>query len=254
MFKRCKVVQLSTNQKAPIFLWYLDGIENGLASLGLTLGREMYPSYKPQHLYILSDDRVKKNDWFLRTTLFTGVPIDGVPTKANEFVEASQTYFGDHTMKIIASTDPFLNLSEPKLFDHNVWWTGRDSIMYFPCLSDAHTYWRKHKMPSPSESFLERYVTEYNKGNSHIIKEVMVEYEYEPGYRVEGDPAIIGSKPKVNSDNTITIKKVKNNWTRDEVRMALTYCVAEITSHPKTTSESMKEWQDKVDKWVETNL
>ena len=249
MFKRCKVVQLSTNQKAPIFLWYLDGIENGLASLGLTLGREMYPSYKPQHLYILSDDRVKKNDQFLRTTLFTGVPIDGVPTKANEFVEASQTYFGDHTMKIIASTDPFLNLSEPKLFDHNVWWTGRDSIMYFPCLSDAHTYWRKHKMPSPSESFLERYVTEYNKGNSYIIKEAMVEYEeISNGGKGAFD---YYQKLKVNSkDNTITIKKIKDCWNRDEVQVVIkNFILFMKEKHPE-----LKYPLSGVGIWIENNL
>ena len=80
-------------------------------------------------------------------------------------------------------------------------------------------------LPQPSTAFIEKYISECNKGN--IIERVMVEYlkihvGWEPDYSFE-DEGIEGSKetyqfiPKVSKDNTITISKVKDNWNRNEV-------------------------------------
>ncbi len=80
-------------------------------------------------------------------------------------------------------------------------------------------------LPQPSTAFIDKYITEYNKGN--IIEMVMVEYfkihvGWEPDYSFE-DEGIEGSKetyqfiPKVSKDNTITISKVKDSWNREEV-------------------------------------
>ena len=74
-------------------------------------------------------------------------------------------------------------------------------------------------VPTFSKSFLEVFVKEYNKGN--IITEVMVEYEYIPGGRIEAAPDIwekgYGLQLKVKSDNTISIRKIKDSWNREEV-------------------------------------
>ena len=71
------------------------------------------------------------------------------------------------------------------------------------------------KLPQPSQLFLEKYVEEYNKGNQ--IKKVMVEYENQ---YYDGEQWFY--KVKVNSkDNTITIRKVKDSLSREEVEYLL---------------------------------
>ena len=72
-------------------------------------------------------------------------------------------------------------------------------------------------LPQPSQQFIEKYIEEYNRGN--IITDVFVEYENkfdEYGYD------IIKSILKINpKDNTITIKKVKETYTREELYQIL---------------------------------
>ena len=65
-------------------------------------------------------------------------------------------------------------------------------------------------LPKPSDSFISKYIEEYNKGNQ--ITDVLVEYKWNGGRA--GDYEMI---PKIDSDNTITIKKVKDSYSREEV-------------------------------------
>jgi hypothetical protein len=192
MFKRCKVVLSPTNQKANIMY-----VINPFAT---ERGNLLTPSHygfdkingEYQHLYILSNEEIKEGDWFMRTHLI-GVPIDGVPTKANEFVAKKQSYLGDYIMKIIATTDPSL------LVKHNDVYNGLTT----PPLCS---------LPSPSPAFIEKYVSEYNKGNR--IYDVMVEYnsEQEEWSDISG-AFMLPESLKVNpKDNTITIKRVKFSW------------------------------------------
>ena len=65
-------------------------------------------------------------------------------------------------------------------------------------------------LPQPSQQFIQKYIEEYNKGN--IITDVLVEYDVHKNSFI---PLWI---PKVNpKDNTITIKKVKDSWNREEI-------------------------------------
>jgi hypothetical protein len=136
---------------------------------------------KPQHLYFFSDDEIKDGDWMINTNGDTLLKYDS----KNE---------GDGTWrefwrKIIATTDKLL-------IKHNYTDVHR--------LEDIETY-----VPQPSQSFIEKYIEEYNKGN--IITDVLVEYK---GYKINGmiDEST-SYRPKVNpQDNTITIKKVKDSW------------------------------------------
>ena len=104
-------------------------------------------------------------------------------------------------------------------------------------------------LPQPSTSFIEKFVEEYNKGN--VITEVLVEYEY--SYRKNDDGENIGFKVheplmlKINpKDNTITIRKAKDIWNREEV-IELLHKRMEYTfgeDYDKSTT----------DKWIEENL
>ena len=92
-----------------------------------------------QHLYFLSDEEIKVGDWMLHN-------LEEKPIQWNG-EETNPSVYG--YKKIIATTDKSIILPER-----------------FP----SFTY-----LPQPSQSFIEKFVEEYNKGNR--ITEVMVEYE-----------------------------------------------------------------------------
>jgi hypothetical protein len=104
----------------------------------------------------------------------------------------------------------------------------KDSLGRLPKIEDGSkkiiaTTDKSLGLASPSTSFIEKFVEEYNKGN--IITKVIVEYESveycRPMPMVHQKYYI--SKVKINpKDNTITIKKVKDSWSREEVIDLLT--------------------------------
>lgn len=86
-------------------------------------------------------------------------------------------------------------------------------------------------IPQPSQSFIQKYIESYNKGN--IITDVLVEYvdngEEDWCERTEEPTWIERLVPDISpKDNTITIKKVKDSWNREEVITLLSkfYCDA----------------------------
>ena len=80
-------------------------------------------------------------------------------------------------------------------------------------------------LPEPSKQFIQKYIEEYNKGN--IITNVLVEYEY-----LLNDMGVIPYWClKINpKDNTITIRKVKENYTKEELAQILEKFISFIWS------------------------
>ena len=80
-------------------------------------------------------------------------------------------------------------------------------------------------LPQPSQQFIQKYIEEYNKGN--IITNVLVEYEY-----LLNDMGVIPYWClKINpKDNTITIRKVKENYTKEELAQILEKFISFIWS------------------------
>lgn len=131
---------------------------------------------QPQHLYFLSDDEIKESDYIC----IQGEYDIDIITKADEaFFDT-----GLEAKKIIASTNE---------------------------LSDG-TGLGIRLLPRPSNSFIQKYVEEYNKGS--IITEVMVEYELSD----LGKDFIANQfganilKLKTKPDNTIIISAVEETW------------------------------------------
>jgi hypothetical protein len=168
MYKKCKLVMLTSNEKAPIFSirsWKKLYNSNMVKAINpITFNDD--ESY--QHLYIISDEEIKEGDWCIINDSIRIGKYDGNINK-------------NWYKKIISSTDSNLNL------------------------------------PQPSQSFIDKYIEEYNKGN--IITDVMVEYDTTLGDKEDENQNLIPINIiKVNSkDNTITIKKVKDSWNKDEV-------------------------------------
>lgn len=150
--------------------------------------------FEPQHLYILSDDEIKEGDWFI-TFCSDGSASDICnATKLTDkgmYDQMTDNYYtalkeSGHK-KIIATTDEILGWHE----------TAKYHIDF----------------PQPSQEFIQHYVEEYNKGN--VITEIMVKYEVK-AYADNLVPEI-WDELKINPDNTINIKPVKDSWSREEV-------------------------------------
>ena len=138
MLKKCKIVMLPNNQQTKYLMVYSD-VEKTKGKLILSgLKNDEYKEY--QHLYIISDDKIKEGDWCY-------------DLKNNCTLQAKSSYEGMRIKKIIATTDTSLKIDNPN-YD-----IGR--LAYI-------------NLPQPSRQFIEKYIEEYNKGN--VITDVLVEY------------------------------------------------------------------------------
>ena len=181
-FKKAKVVMLPTNQKAPI-------IKRGhlLSTYDTGDGDGTY-----QHLYILTDDEVDIGEWIMT--------VDFGPTEVSHKVKVALS--DGHSLyrnskKIIATTNPYVKI------------THSNSVLNKNGSYD-YTY-SESPLPTPSDSFIEKYVTARNEYK--VIEEVSVEYKMT--HNPDGSYHL---KPKVNLGNNITIRKTKNSWDVDEVK------------------------------------
>jgi len=224
-FKKAQVVMLPTEQKFNIGQYtitkYPDNLMNGQLLSGIKKCEGNVKEIN-QHLYIISDDEIKEGDWFitLNNNVFKCCRI----TKDNIYFyqnEDGYEYINqkERCKKIIATTDISLEL------------------------------------PQLSQQFIERYIECYNKGE--IITDVLVEYEdYDWDVLISGKTTI-HQKIKVNpKDNTITIKKVKDSYSREEHSLNLMNCVSELAAQfgYTPTSKEMKKWNDATTKWIKDNL
>lgn len=148
-----------------------------------TLSCTCYDIEKPQHLYITSNEEIKEGDYAYHKILGIGRI---VILYGEECFQTIKLHPNDGSVttpwkrnipdikKIIATTDKSLNL------------------------------------PLIPQSFIEKYIEEYNKDNT--ITEVLVEVE--PDYNQLGESIW---ELKLNSQNEITIKQQKDSYTREEV-------------------------------------
>lgn len=194
-YQECDVVMLPTDKKSDMFicndiLSYTNKHQNILA------GVKKYPvAY--QHLYILSNDEIKKGDWILYTN----------PNTKRTFIKkcssVTSTYFDYERQtleireipikwarKIIATTDSSLRLNSVKVSTSSDFTLGQ--------ISKNMPY-----LPQIPQSFIEKYITEHNKGN--VISKVLVQLEndYE---EPQGDYFRI----KLNQNNEIEVQSQLN--------------------------------------------
>jgi len=207
--KKAKVIMLPTNNKTN--LWISTQTNIFRYSSACIDDMRLANSY---HLYIISDDEIKEGDWVIcngsKNTIQKIIEIN----EHNE-LELSKGYCLPKILckKIIATTD----------------------ILFAPTDDMINPY-----LPQPSQQFIEKYIESYNKGE--VITDVLVEYET-ISKPVHDYPLNVIKQLKVNpKNNTITIKKVKDNWNREEV-------FALITTFNKANIDTPN-----VVKWIEENL
>lgn len=172
-----------------------------------------------QHLYITSDDEIKEGDWSYNIANKTIFQAD------SQFVKLINQKEVTTNKKIIATTDASL----ARLADCPV--RGSNSNI-------------KYVLPQPSQQFITKYIEEYNKGN--IITDVLVEMEI--------DEEIAGYEHtylKVNhKDNTITIKKSKDSFNREEMKEKL---LEALQADGPGAYNMGWEYKD-AEKWIKENL
>jgi hypothetical protein len=156
--------------------------------LGYTTVSRVNPFAKQQHLYILSNDKIKEGDWVYHNSGYIsqvlGFNLDAIK------LEDAQRWTKD-CKKIIATTDSSL-IIEKELDIHSIptEYVEEDTIL-----------------PQPSQEFIKKFVKKYNEGNPNT--EVLVEY-------VKYIGGVVGNgweeyRPKINTkNNTITIHPVKD--------------------------------------------
>jgi len=150
-----------------------------------------------QYLYIISNDKIECGDWFLTTSgnAYRCIKSNSVTIyyyKGNDRCSHAMKLEG--CKKLIASSDEELNKGKVK----------------------------SESLPQISQQFIEQYIEAYNRGE--VITEVLVEYELDNINSIlcQGECGIcddscnIVFKVKVNQDNTINIKPVKDSWNREE--------------------------------------
>lgn len=212
-FRKGQVIMLPTDDITLFYKWGNNLYYNCLEKSHVNTQADS------QHLYIISDDEIKENDWCLN--LENNHYFQATYTDINNIYAKNVAYRIKGIKKIILSTDKFLNL------------------------------------PQPSQQFVGKYIEEYNKSN--VIKDVLVEYilqSYSDRFEdVEyiGKPETWGKRLKINSkDNTVIIKEVKDTYSHEEVEKLCRYAwkVGFNVGYYEDTQPSLLT----ADNWVKENL
>lgn len=225
--RECRVVMLPTQKASNIVL--SRGLQGkpffpvvNLERDDETLQKYINAGSIPQHLYILSNDKINIGDWYLN--VYWG---QFQVYKCNDSV----LYEGEN-YKIIATTDVKLGTSE---------YSERYRESYF------------NPLPQPSQGFIQKFMEAYN--DEKPIERVMVDYvKYPDGFDLE-DGTQFSYSLKINyKDNTITINKIKDSWTREELPIdVLQRIVSFGNASPELMTTSFIEIYDKAKRWLEKN-
>lgn len=209
-FKKCKVVMLPTKETSSIIKWTSKNVLE-YSKNPFFISKEQVP----QHLYIISDDEIKEGDWYLDKT-------NNTIHQATKVVQNNKEQLEYPAYKIIATTDSSLTIL-----------VGYNNV--------------ETSLPQPSQSFIEKYIESYNAGK--VIEDVMVEYDECQTFKDDAcnvrfsccnNPIKLKINPK---DNTITIKKVKDSWNREEVIKLIQTACDDTCFNPQ-----------QIDKWIKDNL
>ena len=192
-FKRVKVVMLPTNEKVVNTKEYQLLLSNSLFWTSkieikrYTEGWFFLNNSSNTNSHAITVPNVEK---FKHQHLYI---ISDDEIKAGDLhITSDHSGFGFRKYKIIATTDTSLKIDNPN-YD-----IGK--LAYI-------------NLPQPSQQFIEKYIESYNKGE--VITDVLVEYFNNSDY----NPSILDDiRLKINpKDHTITIKKLKDSWNREEV-------------------------------------
>lgn len=230
-FKRAKVVMLPTNEKAIFDFNQIIKHDKGKLHIAIAKSKKENPfdqRWTGQHLYIISDDEIKEGDW--------------IYNNINKSIEQVIKVSNLHYIKNLTTKTEKSGGSLPYTNGKKIIATTDSSLQF--AIDKSPYPMEIHCLPQPSQQFIQKYIEEYNKGN--IIVDVLVEYEEAEEYdRVYGHADKFPRLLIKSKDNTITIKRVKESWDREEVIKLIEKCVYKKQSAWKV---------GELDKFIEENL
>jgi len=194
-FKRAQVVMLPANNRSIIAINDMSGL-----IYDKTQFVKIDQHIIPQHLYIISDDEIKEGEYYYNN-LYNDIRQCSSKEKYQTERYINNPLEKNRNKKIIATTNTSLKIDNPN-YD-----IGK--LAYIT-------------LPQPSQQFITKYIESYNKGE--VITDVLVEYlnelaDFQNTFNTHTNQFNLKNNVlKVNpKDNTITIKKLKDNWSREEV-------------------------------------
>lgn len=189
--------------------------------------------YNPQHLYIVSDDEIKKDDYFI---IVSGLPPLGEEDKKFQVLKhnGGNRYHNEHCKKIIATTDKSLKIKSTCN-------CSETEAIY--CGEEKSVGKCQQSLPSPSEAFIKKYcklggIDEVDVEYEGVVQSTTWEHD-EPEYW----------QPKVDSHNNITINPIKDSWSREEVEIKCRQAYQEGKCWGKGYNNTLNE-----EEWIKKNL
>ena len=219
-YQEAEIIMLATKY-GKITLHDYDNLKTLSLAQGNHKGTEN--TIRQQHLYIVSNETIKESDWF--------IDLKDNTIWQNKAKESMRKSIFPECKKIIATTNEYIGYTDIRV----------SPVKNF-CI-----------YPQPSDSFIKKYIEEYNKGN--VITNVLVEYEIGKSY--SGNSGLeIKQWLKVDSNNCITIKKVEPElYTREEVKIllqkSLLFAFKEGNNH---IGSNLPFLRTTMDNWIKQNL
>lgn len=236
--EKAQVLILPTNEKA---ILYID-------NKGIYSKNRVDNSILRHNLYFLSDEQIKDSDWFINGNIdSSNYKIDRATKENLDVINniaklMSEEKFPKNviTKKIIASNDK-------SLYFQCDCCNGTGIIDYSYCITCNGG--KLGNLPEAPPKFIKEYVEEWNKGN--IITHVLVDYVImNKGYNSPEDyPYHECEILKVDENNYITITKIKNNFTLEDMKKAFEAGKKFIATENKIYPQSSD-----FDKWIEENF
>lgn len=198
MLKRCKIIFVSTTEKTNIFL-----NDRGHLIYNELLHMYDHKEYRPQHIYILSNEIPKDGDWKYNFRLNC---VWQHNREGKNLPNELKYHQNADTYKIIATTDSSLSEKLPM--------EGTGTTYVFP-------------LPKIPFAFITEFLLEQNKGN--VITDVNVEYtpklqKIATGETVIGSEADYNLEIKLNKDYEINVSQLDKSsfkLTKEEIQALL---------------------------------
>lgn len=241
--RKAKVVMLPTEKATNLFIQKSKLIftrtatehgRNNLVKMWNSAG------YQGQHLYIISDDEIKESDWYIDNGI-----------TANGYIIPLQL-LKKYTIGMKGGEDKTGYISESKLNSCKKIIATTDSSLskeWRDYKNDLHIY----HLPQPSPQFIAKFIESYNKGD--IITDIMIEYErIGIGFTHDKNGKELPFGLKVDKNNCITITKVKDSWSREELEA---HCKHAFKCGMESESLLRRGFKDEaltVDNWINQNL
>ena len=236
VYQEVEVVMLATNEmtfNSRIYTSKLSGILgylnqwkniNGIQTLDCTPKFQLpCTEVVCQHLYFLSNEEIKEGNWYF--------DLDTKKICQWTMSHSIPSGFEQRVKRIIATTNTSLKIKT-----------------FYEIEGDQEV-----SLPQPSKEFIQAFTKSYNEGKP--ITKVLVEYDV---ITLNEDwskrPVVVTNeyKLKVNSSNEITIKKVKDSYTREELRPIFLKLCHDTADYIEKGYDEKTEFN--IDKWIEENL